>query len=115
MKAVPLYTPADNVLTTLPSLSISACEQRKALTLPARPSVYSQPVERKPRQARPLKVPAALQRQLPYAERAKLGAADGNTLGGPSQQHERVAVVLQPREQKVTDGDRGRLGGGGVS
>ncbi|KAF0313748.1 Ribosome biogenesis protein bms1 [Amphibalanus amphitrite] len=108
MEVARLYAPVTSLL--LPPAekarwqgmkTVGQLKRERGIRVEPNPDQLYTPVERKARQPRPLKVPAALQRQLPYAERAKLGATEGNTLGGPSQPRERVAVVLQPREQKV--------------
>lgn len=66
-------------------------------------SLYK-PIERKERVFRPLQIPAQLQQDLPFHLKPK--AAENLTIKDPVQEKQRVAVVLEPEEKKVSEKDK---------
>uniref|UniRef100_T1IS65 Methionine aminopeptidase n=1 Tax=Strigamia maritima TaxID=126957 RepID=T1IS65_STRMM len=56
------------------------------------------PVERQPRVFDKLRIPRALQKNLPYACKPKFGAKDN---GKSNLQDQRIAVIREPQEEKV--------------
>ena len=62
-------------------------------------SLYK-PIERKERVFRPLQIPTQLQRDLPFHLKPK--TSEATTMKDPIEEKQRIAVVLEPQEKKVS-------------
>ncbi|KAM8710652.1 hypothetical protein ACLKA7_017301 [Drosophila subpalustris] len=76
--------------------TLGQLKRERALQNEAQPDSMYTEIVRKPRIFRPLVIPKALQRALPYKDKPKLGPEN------PREALERVAVVNSPHEQKVS-------------
>ncbi|XP_034103406.1 ribosome biogenesis protein BMS1 homolog [Drosophila albomicans] len=75
--------------------TLGQLKRERALQNEAQPDSMYTDIVRKPKIFRPLVIPKALQRALPYKDKPKLGPEN------PREELERVAVVDSPYEQKV--------------
>lgn len=76
--------------------TLGQLKRERALQNEAQPDSMYTEIVRKPKIFRPLVIPKALQRALPYKDKPKLGPEN------PREALERVAVVNSPYEQKVS-------------
>ncbi|XP_034481743.1 ribosome biogenesis protein BMS1 homolog [Drosophila innubila] len=76
--------------------TLGQLKRERALQNAAQPDSMYTEIVRKPKIFRPLVIPKALQRALPYKDKPKLGPEN------PREALERVAVVNSPYEQKVS-------------
>lgn len=76
--------------------TLGQLKRERAIQNEAQPDSMYTEIERKPKIFRPLVIPKALQRALPYKDKPKLGPEN------PREALERVAVVNSPYEQKVS-------------
>lgn len=80
--------------------TLGQLRRERNLSIPTNQDSLYKPVHRMKRGFRQLIIPKSLQRELPYkAKPKKKSAADGNE----NFETQRVAVVLEPKEQKVAD------------
>ncbi|EDW79403.1 uncharacterized protein Dwil_GK20458 [Drosophila willistoni] len=76
--------------------TLGQLKRERALQNQAQPDSLYTEIVRKPKIFRPLVIPKALQRALPYKDKPKMGPEN------PKEALERVAVVNSPYEQKVS-------------
>lgn len=91
-----LLLPADQKSQWQGMKTLGQLKRERALQNEAQPDSMYTDIVRKPKIFRPLVIPKALQRALPYKDKPKLGPEN------PREALERVAVVNSPYEQKVT-------------
>ena len=78
-------------------------ELKRDLNIHYEPNVDSlyKPIERQERLFRPLQIPSQLQRDLPFHLKPK--SIETTTIKDPIAEKQRVAVVLEPQEKKVSE------------
>ncbi|CAF0894337.1 unnamed protein product [Adineta steineri] len=102
------YTPVTNLLMPMEQKDQwqgirSVGQLKRDKNIRNEPNVDSlyKPIERRERVFRPLVIPTQLQRDLPFHLKPKSG--ETTTMRDPITEKQRVAVVLEPEEKKMTD------------
>ncbi|CAF1546385.1 unnamed protein product, partial [Adineta steineri] len=102
------YTPVTNLLMPMEQKDQwqgirSVGQLKRDKNIRNEPNVDSlyKPIERRERVFRPLVIPTQLQRDLPFHLKPK--SSETTTMRDPITEKQRVAVVLEPEEKKMTD------------
>lgn len=90
-----LLLPAEQKLHWQGMKTLGQLKRERQIKNEAQPDSLYTEIKRKPKVFKPLVIPKALQRALPYKDKPKKGPLN------PKEKEERVAVIRSPHEQKV--------------